>query len=165
MPKELRRTKNSVTNRFELIHIEEPEGTENSENLTSCSQLGKTLLTNIATGFQWTAWWGGALIANAAACAIPGAIFGVGGGYGHARWNEPCIKEQNSVAVSKCALKSSDIASGALYGALATSVVGVVVTTVGFFKKPSIENAKKTMLISAYAAGYCCLAMGAACSS
>ncbi|MGC1854229.1 MAG: hypothetical protein WA659_02500 [Candidatus Aquirickettsiella sp.] len=165
MPKDLRITKHPATNRFELIHIEEPEGTENSENLTSCSQLGKTLLANIATGFQWTAWWGAALIANAAVYAIPGVILGAGGGYSHARWNEPCIKEPNSVAVSKCALKSSDIASGALYGALATSVVGVAVTTIGFFKGPSIKNAKKTMLISAVGVGYCCAAMGAGCSS
>ncbi len=124
MPEDSRVTRNPATNRFVLIHIEEPEGTENSENLTSCSQLKKTLWANIATGFQCTACWGAALIANAAVCAIPGAILGAGGGYGHARWNEPCIKEQNSVAVSKCALKSSDIASGALYGALATSVGG-----------------------------------------
>jgi hypothetical protein len=135
------------------------EGARGSKNSKLCSQLGETLASVTVTAFRWTAWWTGALATNAAICAIPGAILGTLGGYAHARWNEPCIEEKNSVALDKCALGSSDLGKGALYGALSTAFIGAAVTAVGFFKNPTTEGAEKTMTYSAIGVGFCCLAM------
>lgn len=151
--------------KFVLIPINDIEGarrTENSGNSMSCYQLGKTLVSTTVTAIQWTAWWAGALATNVSMCAVSGAAFGALGGYGHARWNEPCIEEKNSVAVSKCAFGSPDTVMGTLYGASVTALIGAAVTGVGFFKNPTIKGAQATVGYTAVGAIHCCAAMGKA---
>lgn len=144
MPKDLILTKNDLTNEFELTPI----------NVKS--DLGKTFVSASVTAVQWTAWWAGAFLTNVGVCALPGALIGVLAGFGHAQWNEPCIKEKNSIAVNKCAWSSSDTIMGTLYGASAIALIGAAVTTIGFFKSPTIKGAKATMAYTAVGATYCC---------
>src|ERR1043165_1854087 len=73
-------------------------------------------------------------------------------------WICPCgmectAEEKNSVTVRKCALRSPDLGYGALYVASTTGLIGTGVTAYGFFKNPSIRDAKDTMALTAIGAG------------
>lgn len=129
------------------------------ENINSCSQLGKTLLSASITAMQWTSWWIGALAINTAMGTLPGVVAGAACGFAYAKWNKPCIEEKNSHAVDKCALTSAELGYGALYGAATTGLIGSVITIVGLFKNPTIDGAKNSMILTGKVAGGCCLLM------